>query len=590
MTAPAAPTPVLRQLLSRHRRGLVASTALFVSHQAGEALVPVVAGIVIDRAVVTGDGGALVRWLLVLAVVFAALSTSWRWGDRIFTRNVERAGHDLRLRIAERATAHRGTADRTGAGEVVSVASSDVEAALGVHEAVAAGLAGLVGILVAAVTLLVIEPVLGLLVLLGMPPVLLLLQVLVGPIERRFSAQQADVARAASTATDLLRGLRVVKGLHIEANAAARYRQASRSSLTASLRATRLHAAQQGLTTVVTGGFVAVIALVGGHLAADGRISIGALVAAVGVTQFLVGPIGRMGWAVAELGTARASAARVATVLDAPAAVAEADPPATALPTPPAAHPAPADDAAGAGARAGAVSLVAVRHGALAGFELAVAAGTFVGVAASEAEAGTLVELLARSTDPDGGSLHVGGEAYPAIPLDRLRRTVLVAEHEAPLFTGTVTDNLLVAARARGTDVTLDPDGEHLGATLAAVAADEVADALPQGLDTPVTERGLSLSGGQRQRIALARALLLEPTVLVLHDPTTAIDSVTEAQIAAGLRQTRSGRTTIVLTTSPALLAAADVVVHVSDGAVADVGRHDELVDRNPAYAQAVLT
>ena len=575
MSAAEVPTPVLRQVLARHRRGLAASTALFVGHQAGEALVPVVAGVVIDRAVVTGDGAALVRWLLVLAAVFAVLSTSWRWGDRVFTRNVERAGHDLRLRITERTTAHRGTAGRTGAGEVVSVASSDVTATLGVHEAVAAGLAATAGILVAATTLLVIEPALGLLVLLGMPPVLLLLQLLVGPIERRFAAQQADVARAAATATDLLRGLRVVKGLHVEADAAERYRRASRSSLTASLRATRLYAAQQGLTTVVTGGFVAVIALVGGHLAADGRISIGALVAAVGATQFLVGPIGRMGWAVAELGSARASAARVAAVLDAPPAV----------PDPPADDRTPVGGD-GAAPTAGAVSLLDVHHGALAGFELVVAAGSFVGVAATEAEAAALVELLGRSDDPDRGALHLDRDPFATIPLDRLRRTVLVAEHEAPLFTGTVAENLLVAGAVGGAGA----DRDHVRATLAAVAADEVAEALPQGLDTAVTERGLSLSGGQRQRIALARALLAEPTVLVLHDPTTAIDSVTEARIATGLRRARAGRTTIVLSTSPALLAAADVVVHVADGAVTDVGRHDELAARSAAYARAVLT
>ena len=556
---------LLRRVRRDNRWPLAASTALFVSHQAGEALVPVVAGTLVDRAVVTGDGGALVRWLVVLVAVFAVLSTSWRWADRLFTRMFERAGHDLRLRIAARATAHEGTSARTAAGEVVSVASSDVEATVSVLGAVAMAASALGALVAAAVVLVAISPVLGLLVLAGMPPVLVVIRLLVGPIERRFADQQAIVARAAGTATDLLRGLRVLKGLHVEGHAAARYRRASRASLAASLRATRLYAAQEALTAAATGLFVAAIALVGGRLAADGRITIGELVAAVGVTQFLVGPLGRVGYAAAELGTARASAGRVAAVLGAAPAV-------TGGATDP-----------GPGAGSGAVELRDVHHDGLAGLTLTVPAGRWVGVVAPEDAARSLVEVLARSVDPSRGSIAVDGVDLPAWPLDRLRRTVLVAEHDAPLFTGTLADNVTVAGPA-------DLPADRLADLLGAAAADEVAAATPQGLQTAVTERGLSLSGGQRQRVALARALAADPPVLVLHDPTTAVDSVTEARIATGLRRARAGRTTIVVTTSPALLAVADEVVVVAGGAVVDVGAHAALVARDPAYARAVLT
>ena len=134
-----------------------------------------------------------------------------------------------------------------------------------------------------------------------------------------------------------------------------------------------------------------------------------------------------------------------------------------------------------------------------------------------------------------------------------------------------------------------DPSPERVHAALEAADVADVAAALPGGLDGTLGERGRSLSGGQRQRVALARALAADPAVLVLHDPTTAVDAVTEARIAAGLRRLRAGRTTIVVTSSPALLAAADRVVLVAGGRGRATGSHAELLRGEPAYRAAVL-
>ncbi|WP_344056701.1 ABC transporter ATP-binding protein, partial [Sphaerisporangium rubeum] len=120
--------------------------------------------------------------------------------------------------------------------------------------------------------------------------------------------------------------------------------------------------------------------------------------------------------------------------------------------------------------------------------------------------------------------------------------------------------------------------------------ADEVARTVPHGLATAVGEQGRSLSGGQRQRVALARALAADRPVLVLHDPTTAVDAVTEARVAAGLRAFRRGRTTIVVTTSPALLAATDRVALLDEGRVVDTAPHAEMIRRHAAYRTAVLS
>jgi putative ABC transport system ATP-binding protein len=124
---------------------------------------------------------------------------------------------------------------------------------------------------------------------------------------------------------------------------------------------------------------------------------------------------------------------------------------------------------------------------------------------------------------------------------------------------------------------------------MAAARADQVIEALPDGAHTAVSEQGRSLSGGQRQRVALARALAADPPVLVLHDPTTAVDSVTEAEIAAGLRAVRRNRTTIAVTSSPALLAVADRVVLVDGGRVVAQGDHARLLREHDRYREVVL-
>lgn len=525
---------------------------------------PVVAGAVIDRAVVTGDAGALLRWLVVLGIVFAVLSTSWRWGDRLLTAALEDAAHDLRLRLTARFLAPHGVVGAPAGGQVVSVASSDVAATVRILVAVASGLAAGAALLTTAVILLVISVPLGLVVLLGLPMVVFALQALVRPLERRTAVQRKDATQAAALATDLISGVRVLAGLRAGATATARYRAASRRSLSAGLAASRLAAVHEGATVMATGVYIAVVALVAGVLATDGDISIGGLVAAVGVTQFLIAPLWRIGFATGELAKARASAVRVAALLDAPGAV--------------------ADGADEVPAGPGGVTFRQVNHQGLHAVDLSIEGGTFVALAVLEpSDAVALVDLLSRSDDPEAGAIELDGVPLPTLRLEALRRELVVARHDGMLFSGTVVDivrdGALDAELRRG-------EVERL---LVTVAADDLHDHLPDGVDTDVQARGTSLSGGQRQRLGLARALASSPRVLVLHDPTTAIDPVTEARVATGLREHRRGTTTIVLTTSPALLAVADRVVVIDGGTVIDDAGHEELLARNERYVTAVL-
>jgi putative ABC transport system ATP-binding protein len=205
--------------------------------------------------------------------------------------------------------------------------------------------------------------------------------------------------------------------------------------------------------------------------------------------------------------------------------------------------------------------------------------GEHVGVVCADpADAAALLDCLGREAEPAAGGVELDGVPVAAIEPAALRALVLVAAHDADLFSGTLDENVAAAAAT--------PDAVERA--IVASGTDEVVASLPDGRGTVLAERGRTVSGGQRQRIALARALAADAPVLVLHEPTTAVDAVTEARIAEGLRDLRKGRTTVLVTTSPALLAATDRVVLVAGGRVAGEGGHADLL-HDDAYRAAVL-
>ncbi|WP_216205107.1 ABC transporter ATP-binding protein [Amycolatopsis aidingensis] len=560
---PAEPTGprVLRGAVAGQRGRIAVACVLAAGHQGGEALVPVVIGVVIDQAVATGDAGALLWWLAGLAGLFVTLSFCYRFGARAAERAAEQAAHGLRIQLSRRVLDPHGGAEAGRLpGALVNIATGDAKRVGAVCGVLPFGLAGLVGLLVSTVALLRISVPLGLLVLLGTPPLLWLAHLIGRPLERRSGVEQERAAHASGVAADLVRGLRVLKGIGAEAAAVDRYRRTSRTSLAATLRAARAQAWHDGAILALTGVFIALVALVGGHLAIEGAISIGGLVAAVGLAQFLLTPFQIFSFVNAELAQGRASAERVASVLAAPPAV---GPGRARLPAP----------------VTGAVRLCGVRHGALRGIDLDLAPGALTGVVTTDPACATdLLACLGREADPAQGTIEVDGVSLAELPPQELRGAVLVAAHDADLFEGSLLDNV-----AAGTEAA------EVERALAAAAADEVAASLPHGSATLLAERGQSLSGGQRQRVALARALAAQAPVLVLHDPTTAVDAVTESRIAAELVRMRAGRTTILVTTSPALLAVADRVVLLAEGMVAADGRHTDLVRESADYRAAVL-
>ncbi|MEV8449729.1 ABC transporter ATP-binding protein [Streptomyces parvus] len=517
---PAAPPPaaLVRLATSGSGRGvrLAVAGAGFAGHQVAEALVPVLLGLVVDRAIGRGDPGALLGLLGALAALFGALILCWRTGSRLTTGVYAYGEHELRLLATGRALHPRGTAARRPPGEVLTIATSDAAGVSGVSWLITEQGAALAGLLTATVSLLLISWQLAAVVLAATAVRLVALQLLSGPLDRRVYAEQREAARAGALATDFTAGIRVLKGFGAEAAASSRYRRASRDSMAAALRRVRSLADLTALNSAVSGAFLAGIALLAAWHATEGRLSVGEFVAAVGLAQVVAGPMETLGFFGASLASKRGSARRLAELLAEPYRV-----------TGPASAP---EQPCG-------TALFALRYGPV---TITARPGELVGVRAAGSTAGELADLAACRVAPAPGDYVLAGRDAAALSADEVRRTVHAPPHDATVFTGTVAGNLFA-------------DGVSAWAT-AASGLDDVLTHLPDGLTSQVGEQGRFLSGGQRQRLLLARALHQPQPVLVLHEPTTSVDSVTEDRIARALRD--SDRTIVLITTSPVLLGA----------------------------------
>ncbi|TQK31332.1 ABC transporter ATP-binding protein [Arthrobacter sp. SLBN-53] len=557
---------ILWRTVTRNARRLTSGSLLICGHQLCEAMVPVLIGVLVDRAVKPGDATQLVIWIGVLAALFAALTSCYRFGARHLMRAIATEGHQLRIDLAARILDPRRLRTSQRSGELLSIASTDADNVSYLLDYIPRIAGAVTAIVVCAAVLLTIDVPLGLAVLIGTPVILFALQFGGPVITRRVAEQQEAAGEATAMSADLVAGLRPLRGIGAEHAAAARYRTVSRDALRASIRAARAQGVYLGFSSVLSSVLAVGIAVLAGWLALRGSITVGQLITVIGLAQFLLEPFGTLAEAPSWIAEARASAERVGWIEDATFAL-----------TPGAAT---LDGAAPHG-----IALDRVGYGGLGDISLTVAPGQFVGVVttrSSDAEAlvGVLSGRVAR--EEYTGEIRLSGVPLEDLDLDEARRALLVEPHRADLFTGSVRSNL------GG-----ERDPEALAGALHASNAVDVIDAHPDGLDHIVTERGSSLSGGQRQRLTLARALLRAAPVLVLHEPTTAVDAVTEDAVAQGIASLRHGPdaegfATVIVTCSPALLAVSDRVVLIDDGRVMLEGPHEDLMLR-PEYRSAVL-
>ncbi|QJS13316.1 ABC transporter ATP-binding protein [Streptomyces argyrophyllae] len=449
---------------------------------------------------------------------------------------------------------------RVAAGEVVAVSTGDVEKIGWFVEAVSRFTAAALTVLVVCVSLLLYQPALGVVVAVGLPVVALAVLPLLPRATRRADVQREKAGRATELASDTVAGLRVLRGIGGEELFLDRYRRASQEVRHAAVRSARMWSLISAVQVLLPGLLLIAVVWHGIGLARQGRITVGELVTVYSAVMILNYPLRHFEEIAMAYSFSRPSAKRAARVLSLERSTATDGTRTAEVP--------------GGDLYDPATGLLAP-------------AGRFTAVVCGDPDAaGRLAERLGGHPTEPGPSLLLGGVPLDELPLDSARTAVLVQDKEPVLLSGTLRDLLDVPASGavRAEDA------------LAAAQCEDVLDALVQGsldaadpMDARITERGRSLSGGQRQRLALARSLLTDPEVLVLDEPTSAVDSHTEARIADGLRRLRSGRTTVVFTSSPLLLDRADRVALVHEGEVVAVGVHRELVDDEPRY-RAVVT
>ncbi|WP_149823111.1 ABC transporter transmembrane domain-containing protein [Streptomyces tailanensis] len=464
--------------------------------------------------------------------------------------------------VLARKTAQLGSAltRRVAAGEVVAVSTGDVEKIGWFVEAVSRFTAAALTVVLVCVALVVYQPALGIVVAVGVPVLALAVLPLLPRATRRADVQREKAGRATELASDTVAGLRVLRGIGGEDLFLDRYRLASQEVRHAAVRSARMWALISGIQVLLPGLLMIAVVWHGVGLARDGRITVGELVTVYSAVMLLTYPLRHFDEIAMAYSFSRPSAKRAARVLSLERAT---------------------DTEGSREAVAPSGDVYDPATGLLA------PAGCLTAVVCGDPDAaGRLAERLGGHAPEKSTSVLVGGVPLDELPLDAARTAVLVQDKDPVLLSGTLREHFDVPASG---EVTAEE-------ALDAAQCGDVLEALAQGslhaedpLDARITERGRSLSGGQRQRLALARSLITDPEVLVLDEPTSAVDSHTEARVAQGIRSLRAGRTTVVFTSSPLLLDLAERVVLIRDGEVAAVGVHRELVHKEPQY-RAVVT
>ncbi|NDL56524.1 ABC transporter ATP-binding protein [Phytoactinopolyspora mesophila] len=546
-----SPLRFLFWLARSQARRVAAGAVLGSCWMVSLAVPPWVLARAVDDGLVAGDMAALVLWSVVLVgigMIIAVLAIS---RHRMMTRARMDASFRT-VRAVVRHTARLGStfSRRVGTGEVATIGVTDVQVVAQSMTVTGPGIGAVVAYALVAVVLFTISPSLAVVVLAGVPLVAGVIAPLLRRIERAGGDYRVHQGQLTTRLVDIVGGLRVLNGLGGKEFVSERFGQQSRVLVRRGYRVSGPTSWVSALASGLPALFVAVVLWLAARMAARGEITIGDLVAVYGYVAVLFVPVSALIEGGGDIARARVAGRRIVDLLN----VRPHD-----------------DDGDAVGPWAGGEPLADSTSGVV------VRPGLFTALVSGRPdETAGVVERLGGSARGDATADGVHGAVVAA---ERSWKRLVVADNDAELFAGTVRE--IVAGR-------YEPDDDRIREAVRTAVAEDVVEALPEGLDTTVASGGTTLSGGQRQRLRLARVVYAQPEVLLAVEPTSAVDAHTEAAAVDRLQTARSGLTTVVTTTSPLILSQADEVIFLVDGHVAGAGTHEELVRESAAYRDLV--
>jgi ATP-binding cassette subfamily B protein len=556
--------------LRPYRASLIVSSVLAILSQLAGVLVPVLTGVVINeiddpnpetRLLVLEIGAILVLGLVRGALMYGRRIISGRQALAVeYDLRDELYSHFLRLSF--------GFYDRSQTGQLMSRATIDLQAVrffLGY---------GLIFFAQHVMTIVVVTAVLFVyswklaLVALAITPIVAGVayrySIVSQPVLRDVQQKLADVS---TVAEESITGVHVVKSFAQEERREEQFGSAADKVFEQTLAANRQRALYVPLLTFLPLVAQALVLLAAGRMVVSGSLTLGAFFTFNLLFAMLVMPLRMIGMWVGQAQRAIAAGKRIFEILDEPEEV--ADPPSAAQLAP----------------GPGRVVFEGVSFGydpdrlVLEDVDLDVPAGrTIALIGPTGSGKTTLAALVPRFYDTSSGRVVVDGVDVRDVARRSLRREIGVIAQDPFLFSASIRDNIALGM----------PDAPHEAVEAAARAAEahDFILELPHGYETVVGERGITLSGGQRQRIAIARALLIDPRILILDDATASVDATTEARIRSGLREVMRGRTTIIIAHRLSTIALADEVVVLDHGRVAARGTQSELLESSPVFRE----
>ncbi len=566
-------TRIIRFIHGYRTIALLALIAI-VAGTVAELYAPQVLRTLIDDGIIGGDRDQIWRsagWLTALAV-FSGLA---RFAYGYLSARVSHgAAFGLRKEIfAKLQKLSFSYYDRVQTGQLMTRVTSDVDL---VRDFIGGGMVQMISavlmLVITAAILLSMNLWLALIALSVIPVTLLILLLFVSRLGPMFKSFQERLSRLNGIFGENISGVRIVRTFTAEDSETDRYRRANQDLLDSGL-AIRNSIANAFPLLFSVGSFgVVLITWVGAVMIVKRTLSVGELVAFTSYLVLLLQPLFMLGFGAQQIARASAGAERIFEILDAKIDVAEVD---DAIVLPEVQGRITFEDVT--------LQYPGDARDILKGLTFSIETKTTVAVVGSTGSGKTsLVNLIPRYYDPSEGVVAIDGHDVRTLKLDFLRRHIAMVMQDPVLFSGTVSENISYG-RPEATQ-------DQIEAVARMAQAHGFISALSKGYMTHIGERGVTLSGGQRQRISIARALLVDPKILIMDDSTSALDSRTESALIEDLDDLMRTRTTIIIGQRPSALARADKVLLIEDGRIADEGTHQELLERNCTYAEILAT